>query len=152
MFNRNHVLHRDSSSGVPELLSGPIDTRRGKSAEGDFSFVRGSPLAGSDDSNRDRIHGSHDSRECEYIPSVFLRFFILASYRILLVFASRKELSNRAPLVRFSCFFKISSRFILPSFRFLFSSCGENLSLNVCKRGLFVKEWHISRSPSNGPA
>lgn len=63
----------------------------------------------------------------------------------LCLLASQKELSNWA-------FFKISSRFILPSFRFLFSSCGENLSLKVCERGLFVKEWHISRSPSNGPA
>lgn len=43
MFNRNHVLHRDSSSGVPELLSGPIDTRRGKSAEG-ISHSSGDPL------------------------------------------------------------------------------------------------------------
>lgn len=55
MFDRNHVLHRDSSFGVPELLS-PARSIRGEEnrhrGEGGFSFVPGSPLAGSDDSNR----------------------------------------------------------------------------------------------------
>lgn len=86
MFDRNHVLHRDSSFGVPELLS-PARSIRGEEnrhrGEGGFSFVPGSPLAGSDDSNRNggsqRVPRFAGMRIYIYIRSVFFRFFILAS-------------------------------------------------------------------------
>ena len=137
VFDRNHVLHRDSSFGVPELLS-PARSIRGEEnrhrGEGGFSFVPGSPLAGSDDSNRNgrkrsnqRVPRFAGMRIYIYIRSVFLRFFILASvsYRILFAFFIRlkgKELSNRVPLLRFSYFFKIYSSFLSFSISSIFKS------------------------------
>lgn len=76
-----------------------------------------------------RINGSHDSRECEYIYIYSFRFPSLFHSRFrFFAFSVRKERSCRIEPISFA--FLTFSKFILPSFRFLFrpfSSRCENV-------------------------
>lgn len=137
VFDRNHVLHRDSSFGVPELLS-PARSIRGEEnrhrGEGGFSFVPGSPLAGSDDSNRNgrkrsnqRVPRFAGMRIYIYIYSFRFPSLFHSRFRFFAFFV-RKERSCRIEPISFA--FLTFSKFILPSFRFLFrpfSSRCENV-------------------------
>lgn len=132
VFDRNHVLHRDSSFGVPELLS-PARSIRGEEnrhrGEGGFSFVPGSPLAGSDDSNRNGRKRSNQRVPRFAGMRIYIYIFVPFSFAFsfslpfLCVLRSKgKELSNRAYLLRFSYFFKIYSSFLSFSISSIFKS------------------------------
>lgn len=167
VFDRNHVLHRDSSFGVPELLS-PARSIRGEEnrhrGEGGFSFVPGSPLAGSDDSNRNgrkrsnqRVPRFAGMRIYIYIRSVFLRFFILASVSLRSPFERKGVVeSSLSP----SLFLLFQNLFFLP-FVFYFVHFQVvakmlNIKLMFPRRNedrakvSSSRNWHISRSPLFG--
>lgn len=108
MFNRNHVLHRDSSSGVPELLSGPIDTRRGKSAEG-ISHSSGDPLwrgatiRTAIESTGLTIRGN---------ANIFLPFSFAFSFSLRILFVFARFAKGIVELSLFQNFFAIYSSFV----------------------------------------